>query len=241
MILRDAFSPPRIQVVFNECVRTLRGNPRPSCYEFLRLRDLFAGLRLQDVGLTDTDLKIERAAITCVTVAAEPEFEISVFIVPRGVSLALHDHYGMAVVFQVLAGIMDALVYDTSGGGKSGEAVMEGYGSVRERSAPSGAPLLGRRLFHGPIDGHQGPIMVWPAAGNLHELHAVTDCAFIDLQAPPYHDRRGRDCRYFVPTPLATSAEVALYEVPTPPQRFVSRPYHGPRLVTGSPSSLHPF
>jgi len=36
-----------------------------------------------------------------------------------------------------------------------------------------------------------------PAEGNLHELHAIEDCAFFDIVVPPYDSYAGRECTYY--------------------------------------------
>jgi len=47
------------------------------------------------------------------------------------------------------------------------------------------------------LDGPAVTSVLLPQAGNIHSLKAVTDCAVLDVLAPPYSPRHGRCCQYY--------------------------------------------
>jgi len=65
-----------------------------------------------------------------------------------------------------------------------------------------------------------GPLpstMLLPAQANLHELHALTPAAFLDVIAPPYDASKGRDATYLrALAPLGKGGVTQLQRIPQP-------------------------
>ena len=88
----------------------------------------------------------------------------------------------------------------------------------------------------GVVDAAHEPLMVWPARANLHDFRAVTPCAFIDVQAPPYGER---DCRWYATAEkLEVGKTVELQETEAPYTPFVHTTYRGPAIRSGSKRAL---
>merc|ERR1712176_272333 len=67
-----------------------------------------------------------------------------------------------------------------------------------------------------------------PHDGNVHELHALDNCAFFDVLAPPYDEKEGRDCHYYKYE--ARAGRHVLVPVEDPGFWTCSLPYRGPAL-----------
>lgn len=72
-----------------------------------------------------------------------------------------------------------------------------------------------------------------PDFANVHAFEATEPTAVLDLQMPPYHAARGRDCHYFqrvdVPMSQAQRAPEQLCVIAAPPEFCITgQPYEGP-------------
>merc|ERR1719162_2546335 len=102
-----------------------------------------------------------------------------------GARIPLHDHPDMHVFGRLLHGRMRVLSFDP-----------EPYPLVQQSTdsrLPAGSCWARRRPDEilGPEPTTYG---LGPEDGNLHELHALEDCAFFDVVVPPYNPAEGRDC-----------------------------------------------
>lgn len=131
--------------------------------------------------LTCADLEVDLAALDRAAPWTErPLFErhdlhASLFLVPAGRELPLHDHPEMTVMLRVLAGRLEIRSFDW---------VPESPGCARARPART----------VGTADRCD---VLRPRDGNLHHLRALEDTAFVDLFSPYYDEAAGRPCRYF--------------------------------------------
>jgi hypothetical protein len=100
----------------------------------------------------------------------DTQSHVTIFPLPRGAVLPLHDHPDMTVVSKVLHGRMRVESFEWA-----------------DRDA-SLARILGTR----DVDENAEPLVI---AGTLHRITALTDCAFIDVFAPYYDE--ARPCRYY--------------------------------------------
>lgn len=134
--------------------------------------------------------------------AAAPGFHASLFLVPAGAVLPLHDHPGMTVLLRVLAGrlavrSLDWVERDAAGGGLAHLA------AEREVTA---------------VD---APLALYPDSANLHELRALEDTAFLDLFSP-YYDDETRPCTYYREAdPGGRGERIRLQVTSEPPERTV--------------------
>jgi hypothetical protein len=97
----------------------------------------------------------------------------SVFTLPAGGVLPLHDHPAMTVICKVLRGRMR----------------VEAFEWVDHQAR------MARSLGAHELDETSDPVVFGPEPGRLHRITALDDCAFIDLFAPYYDDER--PCRYY--------------------------------------------
>ena len=104
-----------------------------------------------------------------------PNLHASLFLVPAGRELPLHDHPEMTVLLRVLAGRMEISSFDWVPGRP---------GLARPRPPRTVGPA-------DPCD------VLRPEDGNLHHLRALEDAAFVDLFSPYYDESAGRPCTYY--------------------------------------------
>src|SRR5437763_10824526 len=86
----------------------------------------------------------------------------TIFPLPRGAVIPLHDHPSMTVISKVLHGRMRI---------ESFEWIDAGSGEARS---------LGAR----DVDESSEPMVFGPQPGMLHRIAALSDCTFLDLFAP---------------------------------------------------------
>lgn len=107
----------------------------------------------------------------------QPGVHASLFYLPEGATIPMHDHPAMTVISKVLLGKMrtrtltwiDAL---------AGLARDDGDSEINAEDRA--VTYLGS-----------------PGAGVLHEITALSECMFFDLFAPYYSEEEGRDCSYY--------------------------------------------
>ena len=135
-----------------------------------------AGLSLDDL---DADLSsLDRsAAWTGRLLFERPNLHASLFLVPAGRELPLHDHPEMTVLLRVLAGRMEISSFDW---------VPDSPGLARPRPPRT-------------VGAADRCDVLRPADGNLHRLRALEDSAFVDLFSPYYDEAAGRPCTYYRP------------------------------------------
>lgn len=166
----------------------------------------------------------EEHSITYIHIYEDPTVSIGIFCLPKGAQLPLHNHPGMTVLSRVLYGKMRVRSYDW-------EASDQDHPELPFSSA--GASAWARQVLNQVAEPHHQPAALFPASGgNIHEFTAVegSQCAVLDVLAPPYDIAGGRDCTYYREARLdAKQPGRALLEVCNPPSSFVvrNRPYTG--------------
>lgn len=154
----------------------------------------------------------------------------SIFILPPGASIPLHDHPEMSVISRVLYGSMHV---------RSCDLVAEASSSASETTQSlSSSSLLARVCADETIFAPHTTELL-PDHGNLHEFVAgdAIGCAIFDILTPPYEPDDGRDCTYYRvvgdwPSVAAASPSLVTLEVFDPDHfAVVSEPYLGPPLA----------
>lgn len=195
-------------------------------------------LQAQDLGVSSADVKRlrGRSGIGYQEVYSGPEMTLCIFLLRAGASIPLHDHPNMYVFCRLLFGRLRVVSYDPEKSPSDG---------VAEASADKqAADARYRRLFEtypqrscfasfrgdevlGPEPATCG---LTPDEGNVHELHALEDCAFFDVVAPPYDHQAGRDCTYFARDEVLGDVKGRCILVPTIPTDFSTEhcEYRGP-------------
>ncbi|MDF1665348.1 MAG: hypothetical protein P1V97_26540 [Planctomycetota bacterium] len=111
---------------------------------------------------------------TTTNLFAEGDINAGLFMVPKGHRIPLHDHPQMTVFFRVLWGHLELKAYDWDQ-----RFPFEGLANPRS---------------HVQLDGASQTQLVRPELNNIHAILALSDCAFVDLFAPPYCADSGRSC-----------------------------------------------
>eukprot|EP00871_Galdieria_phlegrea_P004499 jgi/Galph1/504/GphlegSOOS_G5238.1 len=182
------------------------------------------GVTAEELKILETDTRLGLRCIQFVNVAECSSFTISVFIIPTGLRLPLHDHVGMTVITKVLWGELEVDCYDFNERDKFLSHHMGGYGV----QYPS---------FILKPEEYQ---LFYPFRANLHEFRARRRCAILDVLWPPYNPAEDRDCHYFeaqvdrrTRTQETKHKErpVFLKRIPCPSDFYTeSEPYRGPQF-----------
>jgi len=198
----------------------------------------------EDLGVQRCDPQrlCGRAGIGYQEVYSSPEMTLCVFVLRAGAHIPLHDHPEMHVFGRLLFGRMRVLSLDPE------PVPPEGWGS----SSGSGALAAGAKWATIRTNTVFGPAPVTyclgPCEGNLHEIHALEDCAFFDVVAPPYDNLAGRSCTYYAPAANSTGQQPEgggygagkCLLVPTTPHGFFTEPlkYSGPPFMMSAQGTL---
>jgi len=126
---------------------------------------------------------------------------VGVFLLPRCARLPLHDHPGMCVLSKPLYGAFHAANHDL-------------LGDPRAAQDHGGWARAART---GVIDDPQDVQNLSPVRANVHEIHALTDCAFLDVIFPPYA-APGRRCQYYEARPAPSAGAQAGGREEAPPE-----------------------
>jgi hypothetical protein len=103
-------------------------------------------------------------------------FTLNIFTIPQGHVIPLHDHPHMRVLMRALRGHLRVLAYDWA------------------RQYPGGG--LARHTYDLALSHENATLIVEPNRGNIHQVIADSDCAFLDLTFPPYSDQEP-DCFHY--------------------------------------------
>jgi len=89
------------------------------------------------------------------------------------------------------------------------------------------------------IAGPSNVVTLFPSTGgNLHSFTATSQCAVLDVLAPPYDPKGGRDCNYFTESRQSGLGDpgcgVTYLEEFEPDDSFVIRrgQYSGPKVIS---------
>jgi cysteamine dioxygenase len=182
-------SKPLIQKLYEVCEEVFADSkpgfvPPPA--DIKRLRLILDSMKPSDVGLSPRMFEEvedqEDHPVIYIHIYACAKFSIGIFCLPACGMIPLHNHPGMTVLSKLLFGSMHVKSYDwvdgTSGAG-NGVRLAKVENNV-DITAPCESSVL------------------YPeAGGNIHSFKAITPCAFLDVQGPPYSDDEGRHCTYY--------------------------------------------
>ena len=142
--------------------------------------------------------------VTYLGLRAEREYSIGAFVFDASQTMPLHNHPGMTVFMRALFGSANVTSYDlvscVDASGGSVESHLSVANAMEGRGRAFDAKFAGRvRLAGG--DGvsaaSSSTIMLTPTRANVHTITAMTACAILEVQTPPYAVGHGRDCHYF--------------------------------------------
>ena len=110
----------------------------------------------------------------------KPEYNIGVFLIPKGSRIPLHDHPNILVISKIIFGNVLIKSYDRI---KKGENKEENFFPVDERNEVN--------LKINDIG------VLTPEYNNIHEVYAIEDSAFFDILIPAYDENNYRICNYY--------------------------------------------
>ena len=161
-----------------------------SDVQIQKVMEAMNNVKLSDLGLTEAYLQRERDCV-CMNIVCTDKFHLSVFILPRGKGLPLHDHPGMTVVSKLIAGQLNIRSFSpmTNGAGES--------------TAFSSKPLpkVNAKLTQSSIRTTKDDAwLLTPYEDNIHEFsvssEATSAAVVFDVLLPPYHEPE-RPCNYY--------------------------------------------
>lgn len=188
-----------LQHLYEQAVSTFHTTQQPKNVDELdAVQQALQQVSLQDLGMQHmkkTESKSQNGlfkgwaglttrnrdpALTYTHIHEDRVMSIGIFCMEQGATIPFHNHPGMVVLSRVLYGDLHVKSYDWSDG-QSG------------MTSPKAKLVLDK-----VIDSGAGPAAIFPASGgNIHQFTAVTDCAVLDVLAPPYSPQGGRDCTYY--------------------------------------------
>lgn len=175
---------------------------------------------LAEVGMdTSTRAKAyteaDSSIVTYYHIYEDSTVSVGIFRLPSGVKMPLHNHPDMTVFSRVLYGQLNIESYDWVDKA-NGEAIMDLDSSrdAADRTAPTTI------------------VMRAHTKANIHAFQALTDCAVLDLLAPPYDAANGRDCTYYkIKSKNVEEGSVVLKEAEAPADFVLQhRPYRGVKV-----------
>ena len=117
------------------------------------------------------------------TVYGCENFQISTFIIPKGMEIPLHNHPAMTVFSKCLYGSAKVQTYKWKDGN---------YENARAHK-PRACELVSDVVITALDDG----VQVCSPEENIHRVVAITDLAILDVFVPPYDAGGERGCTYY--------------------------------------------
>jgi len=180
------------------------------------------GVTLAELNISEADIEAmeKQRLCRCMHVCDDENFEMNIFIIPKGKSLPFHDHPGMTVVSKVVRGTLRLRSL-------SQISVSDNPPLLKRARTPAPAPAVSPTAeVKTPLD------PAWflsPTIGNFHELFAESTCIVFDVLMPPYKPPE-RDCTYYKLSVDGSSLERA--EEPEDNDAVWGAKYAGVRVVT---------
>ncbi|CAL9775405.1 unnamed protein product [Musa acuminata subsp. burmannicoides] len=189
-----------IQRLYVAC-KTVFKDPKtvPEAANVEMLQRLLDEMKPEDVGLsTDALFRVKSSSkgipkITYAMIYKCDNFSISIFFLPPRAIIPLHNHPGMTVFSKLLAGSVHIKSYDWLDPGTSNS------------SKPSPKLRLAKLVVDSDFTAPCDTSILYPTTGgNIHTFTAITACAVLDVQGPPYSKEEDRDITYYRDYPYRT-------------------------------------
>ena len=168
-------------------------------------------LTLSELGL-DLDYVRNVKDSVCMNIVNSNEFDMSVFIIPKGRQLPLHDHPSMVVLSKVIVGELNVRCFSPDNLNRRG------------RTSAGKASLISSSMR----TSNNAAWMLTPVLGNVHELKADETTIVFDVLMPPYLEPE-RPCNFY--RSVKDENGWALENISPPPNRLLPSvvPYNGLR------------
>ena len=163
--------------------------------------DEMDSVKLEDLGI-DLDYVENLKDCVCMNIVNSAEFDIQVFIIPKGKQLPLHDHPNMHVLSKVITGSLSVRCFSPHVAGARG-------------SSSAGRADL---ILSAKRSSNDAAWMLSPADGNVHELKAEETTVVFDVLTPPYSEPY-RPCNFY--KSVESEKGWLLEDAPQPPNRLL--------------------
>lgn len=219
----------KLQQMYQQALTSFGNGQQPQGpSELLAVSEALRAVPLQELGLQAENRGMFEAwppflsrasAITYIHIFEDKNMSIGIFCLPRNATIPLHNHPEMVVLSRVLYGQLHVKSYDWANTQQDNN---------RQRHTPSAAHMVMDEV----IEAGSEPAVIFPTAGgNIHQFTAVTDCAVLDILAPPYSSQGGRDCTYYKAVNVEPDGSVHLVESnPSPPLNMQNKTYKGVQI-----------
>eukprot|EP00596_Hydrurales_sp_CCMP1899_P004250 CAMPEP_0119040476 /NCGR_PEP_ID=MMETSP1177-20130426/10396_1 /TAXON_ID=2985 /ORGANISM="Ochromonas sp, Strain CCMP1899" /LENGTH=239 /DNA_ID=CAMNT_0007005539 /DNA_START=292 /DNA_END=1008 /DNA_ORIENTATION=+ len=165
-----------------------------ACLESMSL------VSLADLGLTEDYVENAKDNV-CMNIVNSREFDIQVFVIPKGKQLPLHDHPNMIVLSKLISGTLSVRSFSPDRSSSSNSQTSAGNAALTlsaKRNPSDGAWLLS------------------PNEGNIHELISENTAIVLDVLLPPYSEP-DRPCNFY--RSVERDGQWLLEDSPPPPNR----------------------
>jgi len=204
-------------------------SPVQRVYELAAAGDLESArsamdlLTAEDVGLESAQPLMRGDPICYHHVYSDSQLTISIFVLPEGAVLPLHDHPDMTVLSKLIYGSLRVTSFDMPE-----EAAAPPKRSVFELFEPYVARLRCGPPSRGTVTASCQTLRLDPTKGNIHQFEAVSTTAIFDILTPPYNDFAGRSCHYYEVDHVKEDGSAELVETGWPPDLHIaSQQYRG--------------
>lgn len=168
-------------------MNSIVNNPLSSS-SLVKCLDLMKYVSLKNVGLHDIDLNNIKDNL-CLNIAVTSQFQISVFIIPKGHFLPLHDHPNMCVLTKVITGELKVRSFS--------KQEIESFNNNNKliNNKKNIPVILSKDCINNNLNDSW---FLTPNDDNIHEFscHGDQTCVFLDILLPPYNNS-DRNINYF--------------------------------------------
>lgn len=149
------------------------------CPKIKATLDMMNKITLSDIGINLNELSYFKFN-QCANIYSCPSFDISIFILPTGKCLPIHDHPSMSVLSKVIHG--ELYVRSFSPNKKNNNLLKNGIPVSLELDTVKSNKDCSWILS--------------PTEGNYHEFRSQSTCVVFDILLPPY-EQPERECTYY--------------------------------------------
>ena len=149
------------------------------------------------------------------TVYGCENFQISTFIIPKGMEIPLHNHPAMTVFSKCLYGSARVQTYKWKDG--------------NYENAKAHKPRACELVSDVVITALDGGVQVCSPEENMHRVVAITDLAILDVFVPPYDAGGERGCTYYELN-REQKESFTLLEIVDPPLKCYPMEYKGLKI-----------
>ncbi|KAJ4851412.1 hypothetical protein Tsubulata_030612 [Turnera subulata] len=185
--------------------------PAPDTIE--KLKAALDDIKPADLGLDPqihyfrTSVLGTKQSITYVNIHKCEKFSMGISFLPPSGVIPLHNHPGMTVFSKLLVGTMHIKSYDwvvDSSSKTPGVATSSKVEQGKQQEVKYPGVGLAKLKVNSEFTAPCNTSILYPAdGGNMHCFTAVTACAVLEVNAPPYSDSDGRYCQYYDEHPFA--------------------------------------